>query len=33
MTHHVMNQTGHQFPNVVGVKPEGLSFARDSKFT
>ena len=24
MTHHVMNQTGHQFPNVVGVKPEGL---------
>ena len=24
MTHHVMNQMGHQFPNMVGVKPEGL---------
>ena len=24
MTHHVMNQMGHQFPNLVGVKPEGL---------
>ena len=24
MTHHVMNQMGHQFPNMVGVNPEGL---------
>jgi hypothetical protein len=24
MSHHVMNQMGHQFPNMVGVKPEGL---------
>jgi len=24
MTHHVMNQMGHQFPNLVGVKPQGL---------
>ena len=24
MTHHVMNQMGHEFPNMVGVKPEGL---------
>jgi hypothetical protein len=24
MTHHVMNQMGHDFPNMVGVKPEGL---------
>jgi hypothetical protein len=24
MTHHVMNQMGHQFPNMVGIKPEGL---------
>ena len=24
MTHHVMNQMGHQFPNLVGIKPEGL---------
>ena len=24
MTHHVMNQMGHQFPNMVGVKPDGL---------
>jgi manganese oxidase len=24
MTHHVMNQMGHQFPNMVGVKPEVL---------
>ena len=24
MTHHVMNQMGHQFPNLVGVRPEGL---------
>jgi manganese oxidase len=24
MTHHVMNQMGHQFPNLVGMKPAGL---------
>ena len=24
MTHHVMNQMGHQFPNMVGIKTEGL---------
>ena len=24
MTHHVMNQMGHQFPNMVGMKTEGL---------
>lgn len=24
MTHHVMNQMGHQFPNMVGIKSEGL---------
>ena len=24
MTHHVMNQMGHDFPNMVGIKPEGL---------
>jgi FtsP/CotA-like multicopper oxidase with cupredoxin domain len=24
MTHHVMNQMGHQFPNMVGVKPDDL---------
>jgi FtsP/CotA-like multicopper oxidase with cupredoxin domain len=24
MTHHVMNQMGHQFPNLVGMKPGGL---------
>ena len=24
MTHHVMNQMGHNFPNMVGVNPEGL---------
>jgi hypothetical protein len=24
MTHHVMNQMGHQFPNMVGMKVEGL---------
>ena len=24
MTHHVMNQMGHEFPNMVGVKPGGL---------
>jgi manganese oxidase len=24
MTHHVMNQMGHGFPNMVGIKPEGL---------
>lgn len=24
MTHHVMNQMGHEFPNMVGIKPEGL---------
>ena len=24
MTHHVMNQMGHQFPNMVGIEPEGL---------
>ena len=24
MTHHVMNQMGHEFPNMIGVKSEGL---------
>src|SRR5499426_1049397 len=24
MTHHVMNQMGHKFPNMVGVEPKGL---------
>ena len=24
MTHHVMNQMGHQFPNMVGIKTQGL---------
>jgi len=24
MTHHVMNQMGHQFPNMVGMKTDGL---------
>jgi hypothetical protein len=24
MTHHVMNQMGHQFPNMIGVKADGL---------
>jgi len=24
MTHHVMNQMGHEFPNMVGVEPKGL---------
>lgn len=24
MTHHVMNQMGHKFPNMVGVDPQGL---------
>jgi hypothetical protein len=24
MTHHVMNQMGHGFPNMIGVKPTGL---------
>jgi hypothetical protein len=24
MTHHVMNQMGHGFPNMVGIKPDGL---------
>jgi len=24
MTHHVMNQMGHQFPNMVGIKPGDL---------
>jgi hypothetical protein len=24
MTHHVMNQMGHDFPNMIGVKPGGL---------
>lgn len=24
MTHHVMNQMGHEFPNMIGVNPEGL---------
>jgi manganese oxidase len=24
MTHHVMNQMGHEFPNMVGVNPQGL---------
>ncbi len=24
MTHHVMNQMGHNFPNMIGVKPGGL---------
>ncbi|PYM45548.1 MAG: copper oxidase [Candidatus Rokuibacteriota bacterium] len=24
MTHHVMNQMGHEFPNMVGMNPEGL---------
>ena len=24
MTHHTMNQMGHEFPNMVGVNPEGL---------
>ena len=24
MTHHVMNQMGHDFPNVVGIKKDGL---------
>jgi hypothetical protein len=24
MTHHIMNQMGHEFPNMVGVNPEGL---------
>jgi manganese oxidase len=28
MTHHVMNQMGHEFPNMVGVDPKGL----DEKF-
>jgi FtsP/CotA-like multicopper oxidase with cupredoxin domain len=27
MTHHVMNQMGHEFPNMVGVKPAGLDEA------
>jgi FtsP/CotA-like multicopper oxidase with cupredoxin domain len=27
MTHHVMNQMGHQFPNLVGMKPGGLDDA------
>jgi hypothetical protein len=25
MTHHVMNQMGHDFPNMVGMNPEGLT--------
>jgi FtsP/CotA-like multicopper oxidase with cupredoxin domain len=25
MTHHVMNQMGHGFPNMVGMKPDGLN--------
>ena len=25
MTHHVMNQMGHQFPNMIGVKPGDLN--------
>ena len=29
MTHHVMNQMGHDFPNMIGVNPEGL----DEKIT
>lgn len=24
MTHHVMNQMGHEFPNMVGVNPQGI---------
>ncbi len=24
MTHHVMNQMGHEFPNMIGVKPGGI---------
>ncbi|MGH7827087.1 MAG: multicopper oxidase domain-containing protein [Candidatus Binatia bacterium] len=24
MTHHIMNQMGHEFPNMVGINPEGL---------
>jgi FtsP/CotA-like multicopper oxidase with cupredoxin domain len=24
MTHHVMNQMGHEFPNMIGVEPSGL---------
>jgi manganese oxidase len=24
MTHHLMNQMGHEFPNMIGVNPEGL---------
>ncbi|WP_283244536.1 MULTISPECIES: hypothetical protein [Corallococcus] len=24
MTHHLMNQMGHAFPNMIGVKPGGL---------
>src|SRR5688500_5103982 len=24
MTHHVMNQMGHEFPNMIGVNPQGL---------
>ena len=27
MTHHVMNQMGHDFPNMVGIKPDGLDEA------
>jgi hypothetical protein len=27
MTHHVMNQMGHDFPNMVGIKPDGLEDA------
>lgn len=27
MTHHVMNQMGHEFPNMVGIKPDGLEDA------
>ncbi len=25
MTHHVMNQMGHQFPNLIGIDPTGLN--------
>lgn len=27
MTHHVMNQMGHEFPNMIGVEPKGLDRA------
>ena len=32
MTHHIMNQMGHEFPNMVGVQPGDMDKKLDRSF-